>query len=121
MGLVLVRIRTDRTDITHTVKRRRSDKSSQKMDLMTLIQENPPQKPRAVSPDWLIPGPTKCVQYAVRFLSSSLTRSLPTFPCQSQFSALAWFWFHSKFDSFISNRPVHSCMGTVRILRRFLT
>ncbi|GFF70661.1 LOW QUALITY PROTEIN: hypothetical protein IFM47457_02693 [Aspergillus lentulus] len=37
--------RTDRTDITHTVKCRRSDKSPKKMDLMTLIQENPPQKP----------------------------------------------------------------------------
>jgi hypothetical protein len=100
MRLVLIHIRTDRTDRTHTVKCRRSDKSSKKMDLMTLIQENPPQKPRAVSPDWHNPGPTERVQY---YTSVSLTRSLPTFLCQSQFSALAWFWFHSKFDSLVSN------------------
>jgi hypothetical protein len=65
---------------------------------MTLIQENPPQKPPAVSPDQHNPGPTKRVQY---YTSVSLTRSLATFLCQSQFSALAWFRFQSKFESFI--------------------
>lgn len=78
---------------------------------MTMIQENPPQRPRAVSPDWHwhIPGPTKCVQY---YASMSMSGSLPTFLCQSQFSALAWFWFHSQSYSFVSNRPVHLCIGT---------
>jgi hypothetical protein len=46
---------------------------------MTLIQENPPQKPRAVSPDWHwhIPGPTKGVP-VLRFLVSEwLVADLP--------------------------------------------